>query len=45
MADELMFISNDDTQNNDFFRLKLVVKTFGHHQSNAIKVPKVIEQT
>ena len=30
MADKLMYISNNDTQNNTFFRLKLVVETFKH---------------
>ena len=27
MADELMFIPNDDTQSSPFYRLQLVVKT------------------
>ena len=30
MADKLMDIPNDDTQNNPFCRLKLVVETFKH---------------
>ena len=30
MADKLMFIPNDDTQNYYFYRLKLVDKTFEH---------------
>ena len=28
MADKLMYISNDDTQNYPFYRLKLVVESF-----------------
>ena len=39
MADRLMFIPNDDTQNNTVCRLHLVVETFRH--SNSRKVPKV----
>ena len=30
MADKLIYLSNDDTQNYPFFRLQLVVKTIGH---------------
>ena len=30
MADNLMYIPNDDSQNYYFFRLQLVVKMFGH---------------
>ena len=30
MADKLMYISNDDTQNYPFSRLQLVVEMFGH---------------
>ena len=30
MADELMYIPNDDTENYPFYRLQLMVKTFGH---------------
>ena len=30
MMDKLMYISNDDTQNYAFYRLKLVVETFEH---------------
>ena len=38
-----MYIPNDDTQNYPFFRLKLVVETFGHSlneltNQNLIKV-------
>ena len=29
-AYKFMYISNDDTQNYPFFRLQLVVETFGH---------------
>ena len=28
---KLMYISNDDKQNNPFYRLKLMVKKFGHY--------------
>ena len=45
MADKLMYIPNDYTQNFLFFRLKLVVETFGHSNQptnqNSLKVPKV----
>ena len=30
MADKMMYIPNDDTQNYSFFRLKFMVVTFGH---------------
>ena len=30
MADKLMYIANDDTQNCPFCRLQLVVETFGN---------------
>ena len=30
MADKLMYIPNNDTQNYFFSRLQLVVETFGH---------------
>ena len=30
IADKLMYIPNDDTQNDPIFRLRLVVETFGH---------------
>ena len=31
MADKLMYILNDDTQNNPLCRLQLVVETFRHY--------------
>ena len=37
MADKLMYISNDDTQNYPFCRLQLAVETFG--QSTPLKSP------
>ena len=43
MGDKLMYIPNDDTQNYHFFRLQLVLESFGH--SNLIKVPKVVKPT
>ena len=39
MADQLMYIPDDVTQNYPFYRLQLVVETFGH--STLIKVPKI----
>ena len=30
MAEKLMYIPNDDTQNYPFYKLQFVVKTFGH---------------
>ena len=50
MADKLMYIANDDTQNYPFCRLQLVVETFGHsdkltNQSKFNKSPKVVRQT
>ena len=30
MADKLMYISKDDTQNYPIIGLKLVIETFGH---------------
>ena len=35
MADKLMYIPNDDTQNKPFCRLKIVVETFEHSTYNA----------
>ena len=50
MADKLMFIPNDDTQNYLFCRFKLVVETFEHsifliNQSKFTKVSKVVKPT
>ena len=51
MADKLMLISNDDTQNYTFCWLQLVVKKFGHSTYsetsylNGMKVSKVVKQT
>ena len=50
MADKLMYIPNNDTQNYPFCRLQLVVKTFGNTikeptNKNSKKVPKVIKPT
>ena len=44
MADELVYIPNDDTQNNPIQRFKLVVGTFELNKptnQNPVKVPKV----
>ena len=48
IADKLMY--NNDTQNNAFFKLKLVVETFEHstqwtNQSKSNKVLKVVKPT
>ena len=45
-----MYIPNDNTQNDPFFRLKLVFEPFDPRlnestKNNSIKVPKVIEPT
>ena len=50
IADKLIYIPNDDTQNYPFCRLKFVVETFEHsikitNQSNFTKVPKVFKPT
>ena len=34
MADKLLYIPNEDTQNYPFCRLQLVVLTFGHSEMN-----------
>ena len=50
MADKLMYISNDDTQNYPFYRLQLVLKHLYTKLNeptiqNLIKVPKVVKPT
>ena len=49
MADKLMYIPNDDTQNILFYRLKLMVATFKHLTTNQqiifTAVPKVVKPT
>ena len=50
MADKLIYIPNNDTQNYPFCRSKIVVETFEHstqwmNQSKFTKVPKVVKQT
>ena len=50
MANRLIYIPNDYTQNYFFCRLQLVVETFGHStyeptNQNSMKVPKVVETT
>ena len=46
MADKLMYILNDDTQNYPFFRLKLVVETLNDPTNqNTLKFPKVVKPT
>ena len=50
MADKLMYITNGDTQNYPFCRLKLVVETFEYstlwnNQSKFTEDPKVVKPT
>ena len=44
MADKLMYISNNDTQNSHFYRIQLVVETLEPTYQNSIEVPKVVKQ-
>ena len=47
MVDTLIYISNDETQNYPFCRLKLVVETFEHltKWTNQLKFTEVTEAT
>ena len=50
MAEKLMHIPNDDTQNYFFCRLKFVVETSEHQlhkptNQNSVKVPEVVKTT
>ena len=50
MAEELMYIPNANTQNWPFFKLQLVIETFGHSTNkptnqNSIKVPQIVMPT
>ena len=46
MADKLIYIPNDDTQNYHFYRLRLVVETFNEPTNqNSWKIPKVVNPT
>ena len=50
MADELMYIHNNYAQNSLFYKLQLVIETFGHSTNkptnqNSIKVPQIIMPT
>ena len=51
MFDKLLYISNDDTQQYPFCRLKLVVETMTHSKvdkpknQNSVKVSKVVKPT
>ena len=47
MANKLMYISYDDTQNQTFCRLQLVVDTKLNESNNqnSMKIPKVVEST
>ena len=48
IKDKLIYIPNDDTQNYPFYRLQLLVKTFGLNEStnqNSIKISKVDKLT
>ena len=49
MADKLMYIPNDDTQNDPFFRLQFVIKTLNTQlneltNQHSPKVPKVFNR-
>ena len=48
-ADILLYTPNDDTQNYPFYRLQLVVETFGHstkpNQSKFNSIHKVFKPT
>ena len=45
MADKLMYISNDNTQNYPFCRVKLVVETLEQSTNhNSLKSPKLLSQ-
>ena len=37
MADELMYIPNDDTQSSPFYRLQLVVKTLDNQLNEVVQ--------
>ena len=46
MADNQMYITNDDTQNYPFSRLKLLIETFEKPSNQtSLKVPKVFKPT
>ena len=47
MADKLMYITHDDTQNYPFCKLQIVFETFGHSTKwmNQSKFSKVVKQT
>ena len=49
MGDKLMYIPNEETQNYQFCRLKLVIKMFGHStkwtNKKLIKVSKIVKST
>ena len=45
MADKLIYITNDDTQNYPFNRFWCVVEAFRHLNQNPIKVSKVVKST
>ena len=43
MADKLMYLLNDDTQNYPFYRLQLVVETIGHSQMSLRSLRNIFE--
>ena len=50
MAEKLMYIPNANTQNCPFYKLQLVIETFGHSTNkptnqNSIKVPQIVMPT
>ena len=49
MAEKLMYIPNANTQNCPFYKLQLVIETFGHSTNqptnqNSIKVPQIVRK-
>ena len=50
MAEKLMYIPNANTQNCPFYKLQLVIETFGHSTNkltikNSIKVQQIVMPT
>ena len=43
MADKLTSTPNDNTMNYQFYKLQLVVETFGHTTKWTSQVPKVVK--
>ena len=41
MADKLIYIPNDDTENYPFYSLQTVVETIGHSMNQPIKIQRI----